>query len=108
MSSLAEKSKDLQATFRKCLQSPEPFQDDAEKATCQRMVEALPEDLVVHAANTSYAHWYLSRLPDSAPSEEVTIAMAMREARRHLRYMGAYESGVKNMVEALEYRKVRQ
>lgn len=107
MTSFAEKSKDLHATFQKCLASPEPFADDAEKESCRRMVEALPEDLVVHAANTSYAYWYLSRSPESAPSEEVKIAMAMREARRHLNYMGDYDSGLKNMIESLEYRKVR-
>jgi hypothetical protein len=110
MMSFEEKMKDLKATFRKCLDSPEPFSDDNEKATCQRMIEALPEDLVVHAANTSYAFWYLSNCsPESAPSEDDKVAMAMREARRHLSYMdGDYSKGLQNLVDALEYRKVRQ
>ena len=103
-----EKMNDLKATFQKCLESPEPFSDDDEKESCRRMVEALPKDLVVHAANTSYAFWFLSNLPESAPSEEVQVAMAMREARRHLSYMaGDYNKALNNLVEAMEYRKVR-
>lgn len=106
---LEEKMKDLKATFQKCLESPEPFSDDQEKETCRRMVEALPEELVVHAANTSYAFWYLSNSPESAPSEDVKVAMAMREARRHLSYMGGdYNKALQNMIESLEFRKVRR
>lgn len=106
--SFAEKSKNLQATFKQCLERPQPFENDAEKDICRRMVEELPEELVLHAANTSYAFWHLSRSPESAPSEEVKIDMAMREARRHFKYVGSnYEKGLKNMIEAMEYRKVR-
>jgi hypothetical protein len=97
---------DLKATFTKCLEAPEPYRSD-EKGTCQRLVEELPEDLVELCANTSYAYWYLARQPDSCPSEEVKVAMAMREARRHLAYMaGDYEKAYANLKESLEYRKV--
>lgn len=105
---LQEKLRNPKCAFWQCLQSPEPYENDEEKRTCQRMVEALPDDLVIHAANTSYAFWYLSNLPETTLSEDHKIAMAMREARRHLIYMdGNYEKGLQNMLEALEYRKVR-
>ena len=104
---LEDKLRDPQAAFWKCLSSPEPFCDDEQKETCRKMVDALPDDLVVHAANTSYAYWYLSNLPETTLSEENKISMAMREARRHLVYMdGDYEKALANLIESLEYRKV--
>lgn len=105
---LEEKTNDLVATFQKILESPEPFANEDEKETCQRLVEALPEGLVNHAANTSYAYWSLASQPDTCPSEETKIAMAMREARRHLLYMCEnYDKGLANFTESCQYRKVR-
>jgi hypothetical protein len=107
MMTLEDKTKDLKGTFRKCLEASGPYADDEEKEICRRMVEELPEELVQHAANTSYAYWYLALEPESCPSEEVKIAMAMREARRHLNYMaGNYDKALANLVESCEYRKV--
>lgn len=106
---LEEKLRDPQAAFWQCLSSPEPYRDDEEKETCRTMIEALADDLVVHAANTSYAYWYLSNLPETSLSEENKISMAMREARRHLVYMdGDYEKAFTNLTEALEYRKEKK
>eukprot|EP00339_Tiarina_fusa_P027263 CAMPEP_0117002188 /NCGR_PEP_ID=MMETSP0472-20121206/3950_1 /TAXON_ID=693140 ORGANISM="Tiarina fusus, Strain LIS" /NCGR_SAMPLE_ID=MMETSP0472 /ASSEMBLY_ACC=CAM_ASM_000603 /LENGTH=321 /DNA_ID=CAMNT_0004702471 /DNA_START=160 /DNA_END=1125 /DNA_ORIENTATION=+ len=97
---------DLRATFQKCLKADGPFENDDDKAICRQMVEAMPDYLVEHAANTSYAYWYLAQNPNSTPSEETKISVAMREARRHLSYMsGDYETAQKNFVESCEYRK---
>jgi hypothetical protein len=105
---LEENTKDLKAAFQKCLEADGPYENDEQKSICRRMVEKVPDDLVEHAANTSYAYWYLAQAPDSTPSEETKICMAMREARRHLTYMsGDYETAFKNFVESCEYRKVR-
>jgi hypothetical protein len=107
MMTFDNETKDLKATFKKCLESPESFTDDDQKEVCRRMVEELPEELLTYAANTSYAYWYLALEPESCPSEEVKVAMAMREARRHLNYMnGDYEKALQNMIESCEYRKV--
>ena len=107
MTTLEEKTSDLKATFRKCLESPEPYRSEEGKMICQRMVQELPEELVQYAANTSYAYWYLALEPETCPSEEVKIAMAMREARRHFNYMGGdYDKALTNFMESCEYRKV--
>ena len=107
--SLDEKLNDLVGTFQKCLEAPEPFQDDEEKETCRKLVEALPDDLVDHAANTSYAYWYLTSKPETCPSEEVKIATAMREARRHLAYQGNnFDKALNNFTESCKYRKDQQ
>jgi hypothetical protein len=103
-----EKALDLKATFAKILEAPGLYADDDDKGVCQRLVEALPEDLVEYAANTSYAYWYLASSPESCPSEEVKIAMAMKEARRHLAYLaGDYDKALANLTESAQYRKVR-
>lgn len=100
-------NKDVIAVFQACLKAPGPYADDDQKELCKQMVEALPDELVIHAAKTSYAFWYLSLKPETCPSEEEKIAMAMREARRHLVYMeGDYEKGLQNLIEGCEYRKV--
>lgn len=100
---------ELKLHFQKCLEAPERYASQQEKETCRKMVEALPEeDLIGYAANTSYAYWYLSRQSDGCPSEETKMAMAMREARRHLTYMsGDYDKAVANFIESTQYRKVR-
>jgi hypothetical protein len=109
MMTLEDKTNDLVGTFQKILESPEPFANQDEKETCQRLVEALPEELVEHAANTSYAYWFLASQPDTCPLEETKVAMAMREARRHLKYMGDnYEKTLAAFTESCQYRKVRR
>ena len=109
MMTLEEKTNDLVGTFQKILESPEPFETEDEKETCQRLVEALPEELVEHAANTSYAYWFLASQPDTCPLEETKVAMAMREARRHLKYKDDnYEKTLANFTESCQYRKVRR
>ena len=101
-----DKTKDLKGTFAKILEEPGPYADEDEKATCRRLVEALPDDLVDYAANTSYAYWYLACQPDSCPSEETKIQTAMREARRHYVYMGRdYDKAFSNFSDSCQYRK---
>jgi hypothetical protein len=107
MTTLEDKTKDIKTTFKKCLEASGPYADEEQKEVCRRLVEQLPDELVQHAANTSYAYWYLALEPESCPSEEVKVSMAMREARRHLAYMnGDYDKALKNMTETCEYRKV--
>jgi hypothetical protein len=109
MMTLQDKTNDLVGTFSKILESPEPFANDTEKETCQRLVQALPEELVEHAANTSYAYWFLASQPDTCPLEETKMNMAMREARRHLMYMDDnYDKTLVNFTESCQYRKVRR
>ena len=106
MTTVQDKTKDLKATFAKILETPGVYADDEEKAICRRLVEALPDDLVDYAANTSYAYWYLASQPDSCPSEETKIRTAMREARRHFVYMGNdYDKAYNNLCFSCQYRK---
>ena len=107
MLTLEQKRNDLKAAFTKCVEAPGPYSSEREKEICRRLVQKLPGDLARHAANTSYAYWYLSQEPESCPSEEIKISMAMREARRHLSYMaGDYSKAFANLVEGCHYRKV--
>ena len=98
---------ELIAKFQRCLDSEGPYTSDEQKLTCRNMVEEMPEDLVVHAANTSYAYWYLStQQSELVLSEETKLQMAMREGRRHLSYnSGNYETALKGLTEMCEWRR---
>lgn len=97
-----------------------------ERDVCRKLVEALgsaaaadnsSDDLKVHAANTSYAYWYLSTQLQKEQeidegfiiTEEDKIFAAMREARRHYVYVKQnFDKALKNLTESCKYRKVTQ
>mmetsp|Transcript_18609 Transcript_18609/g.51747 ORF Transcript_18609/g.51747 Transcript_18609/m.51747 type:complete len:394 (-) Transcript_18609:1031-2212(-) len=112
----AQDEEKLIERFTQCVTSAEPFENEEQKAVCQKMVDNLPKlepekvdterDLKDIAACTSYAYWYLSQKPDTRPAPEIQNAMALREARRHLAYMtNDYDKALASFIQCLTYRK---
>lgn len=86
------------------------YQSDEERQACRKLVEALAEDLMDHAASTSYAFWYLSTQSnmDIEVTEEDKLYAAMREARRHYVHMNHdFDKSLKSLTQSCQYRKVR-
>ena len=91
------------------------FASDKERKVCRKLVEALPENLQLHAANTSYAYWYLvanghddNTATTSSITEQDQLYAAMREARRHYVYCNRdFDKTLTHLKEACEFRMVR-
>jgi hypothetical protein len=120
------------AIFQECLDAQVPslpeaatpsepsgllYQDGAEIDACRRLVEALDDDLVTHAAHTSYAYWYLSSNCNDddddgtppRPTPEQRVHAAMREARRHYVHTSRnFDKALKSLTESCQYRKVSE
>jgi len=89
------------------LDSPPPYTDEKQKATCKRMVEELSTEDQEIAARTSYAYWVAANFHEEPPCEEIRVKMAMREARRHLvMKLGKYEKGLSSLRGAIKFRKI--
>lgn len=89
------------------------YQSDEERQACRKLVEALApdDDLMDHAANTSYAFWYLATQSntDVVMTEEDKLYAAMREARRHYVAMNRdFDKALKSLTQSCQYRKVRK
>ncbi|CAB9529346.1 CRAL TRIO domain protein [Seminavis robusta] len=91
------------------LESPIPYANDEEKETCQRMVEELSPEEQTTAACTSYAYWFAMTTLEEEPSEQDTLKMARREARRHLVASAHDEQAAMDRLRAcLQFRKERR
>jgi hypothetical protein len=129
--SISTQSKDWIPIFQECLANTvvattgdvglSIYTSENERETCRKLVQALEDDeLMVHAANTSYAFWYLSTQINSnnnnGNADNVAIVVtdqdrlfaAMKEARRHYVYMNRdFDKALKNLTESCQFRKVR-
>ncbi|KAL3909940.1 MAG: hypothetical protein SGILL_007890, partial [Bacillariaceae sp.] len=94
------------------------FKSQNERDACQRLVESLENDLREHAANTSYAYWYLTTQGSGEDertdnkvivTEEDKLYAAMREARRHYVYANHdFDKALANLTESCRYRKEKK
>jgi hypothetical protein len=96
------------AAATKAIDEQSLFKSESEREACRKLVESLDDDLQVHAANTSYAFWYLTTLQQGeiTVTEEDRMYAGMREARRHYAYANHdFKKALNNLTETCQYRK---
>jgi hypothetical protein len=121
--SVSTNPKDWVVIFQQCLANTAAaatgdvdsslYESETEREACRNLFEALDDDLKVHAANTSYAYWYLTTQLGSdheefIATEDDKLYAGMKEARRHYVSMHRnFEKALKNLTESCAFRKVR-